>query len=91
MGVPIPVKVEVMESTMQLWKGTISGSIEGEHTIECFPKDGGCEVTLEFTYTIQNSVLNKIANTAIAEKLIENSLGHTLQNLKTICEIAEEM
>ncbi len=89
LGVHIPMTMEVLENTMNLWKAKFSGAASGEQLVECETKDGGTEVTITTTFTIPKSVLAKVANTTIVEKLVENALAHTLENLKMICEMEE--
>jgi len=90
LGIHLPMTVEVKESvtteTSHFWKGTFEGPLSGVQTFSYLSKDNGTDVTVEIEYTVPGSILGKIADVLIIEKLQENATIHTLENLKAICE-----
>ncbi len=86
LGIHVPITITVMEDTMYYRRFKLSGAIKGDQAVDYVPSSDGTEVVITTTYSIPSSVLEKIAETKIIEKLVENALIHTLKNLKAICE-----
>jgi coenzyme Q-binding protein COQ10 len=50
------------------------------------PKNGGTQITTEFDYTVPGSVLGKVADRLLIEKLQRRDFQHSLENLKLLVE-----
>ncbi|MBF7096817.1 SRPBCC family protein [Alkalibacter mobilis] len=92
LGMHLPMKVEVIENTQSpekhVWMGTFEGPLSGKQTFTYIAKDGGTEVDVDIEYTVPGSILGRIADILIIEKIQENATVATLENLKAICESA---
>ncbi len=86
LSVQIPITIEVMEDTVDFRRLILRGAITGGQIVDFVPEGDATEVNIELTYSIPGSVLRKIADAKIIEKLVESTLAHSLENLKTICE-----
>jgi len=86
LGVSMPITTEVLESTVNVWRGKISGAITSEQSFELVPRENGTEINMKSEYSIPSGVFGKVADKLVVEKIIEHSIDHTLENLKLICE-----
>ncbi len=87
MGVHVPVKIEVVESNDHHWKGRITGAMEGDQIINVVEEGDGSHVEMLMHYSMTNKLMDKIADSKVAEKLIERSMLHSIENWKTMCEM----
>jgi hypothetical protein len=89
-GLHLPLDLEIRENGPNedgfIWKGTTEGSIRSMQTWTYAPKGNGTEVSVKLDYTLPGSVFGKIANVLVVEKIMENAMEQTLNNLKAICE-----
>jgi uncharacterized membrane protein len=89
-GMHVPTIVEVTEdvSSPELcrWAGLIKGNITGKQIFTYTAKDGGTEVEIELEYTLPAGIIGRIADKLLIEKVKDNDLVHTLENLKAFCE-----
>ncbi|HZJ02486.1 MAG TPA: SRPBCC family protein [Thermoleophilia bacterium] len=89
-GMRFPVAVEVMEDTAlpegATWVGKIDGPFEGQQRWSYRPHGGETEVTVEVDYAVPGSVLGKLADKIIIERMMERNFEHSAENLKMICE-----
>lgn len=71
-------------ATVWRWEfeGTTSGWLNCRHT----PKDGGTQITTEFEYSVPGSVLGKVADRVLFERLQKRDFRHSLENLKVLAE-----
>jgi hypothetical protein len=90
LGMHLPMTVEVKECSStpdkQVWVGTFTGPLSGTQTVTYLAKDNGTEVNIEIDYTVPGSILGKIADLVVIEKIQENATIATLESLKVICE-----
>ena len=90
-GMHFPVTIVVNEDFISpsecRWTGLIHGPLAGRLHCLYLAKDGGTEATFEIEYTVPGKVLSLIINSLIVERIEENALEHTLQNLKVLCEL----
>ncbi|NTW72864.1 MAG: SRPBCC family protein [Eubacteriaceae bacterium] len=90
LGLHFDMTIEVVESKIAaeraLWIGNFKGPIFGTQRSIYVPKDGGTELTIEIESTRPESILKRIANSLIVDRMQENALVHTLENIKTVCE-----
>ena len=90
LGIHLPVKCEVIENTEKgdcyVWKGKILGAIESNQTWTYVPDENSTEVMIDMEYEVSESVLGKLADALIVEKIQENAMEQTLKNLKLVCE-----
>jgi uncharacterized protein YndB with AHSA1/START domain len=68
------------------WRGEFSGPSSGWMTMDFKPEDGGTLVTQEMEYTVPGSVLGKVVDHLIFERLQERDMVHSLENLKLFME-----
>jgi uncharacterized membrane protein len=89
-GLHFPVTVEVVEDNLNPtgsgWVGNVKGPLAGKQVFTYIPKENGTEASVELEYTVPANFMGTIINTLIFEKIVENGLKHTLENLKIICE-----
>jgi coenzyme Q-binding protein COQ10 len=78
--------VERSNEDIPYWKGEFTGSLEGWHRWTYTPVNGGMEVAVEHEYTLPGALLGRIADRMFVERMIDRMLGHSLENLKTLCE-----
>jgi coenzyme Q-binding protein COQ10 len=58
----------------------------GWQTWDQEPEDGGTLVTMEEEYTVPGSVLGKVADRLVFEKMNARDMHHSLENLKLLVE-----
>ncbi|MFQ3662885.1 MAG: SRPBCC family protein [Chloroflexaceae bacterium] len=91
-GVRFPVTSRVLENATgpegARWRGAIEGPLSGEQTWTYARREGDTEVTADIQYTVPGSVLGRIADRLIIERMQERSIAQTLENLKLLCEAA---
>jgi coenzyme Q-binding protein COQ10 len=68
------------------WRGEFTGSSSGWDTFDVKPENGGTEVTMEMEYTVPGSVLGKVADRLILERMADRDMLHSLENLKLLME-----
>ena len=68
------------------WRGEFTGSSSGWMTMDFKPENGGTLVTQEMEYTVPGSVLGKVVDRLIFEKMAERDMLHSLENLKLLME-----
>jgi coenzyme Q-binding protein COQ10 len=68
------------------WRAAITGPSSGWMTWDYKPENGGTLVTEEWEYTVPGSVLGKVADRLIFEKMQERDTRHSLENLKLLME-----
>lgn len=90
LGTHLPITITVKEFNESpkefVWIGKVDGPMAGTQKFTYTEKNGGTEVNADIEYTVPGSILGKIANLLIIEKILENSTVATLENLKAICE-----
>ncbi len=86
MGVHIPVTIEVLKSTENHWEGKFSGAMEGEQIVNVVEEGDGSHVEMIWKYSMSNRLLNRLADTKIAERMIERAMAQSIENWKDICE-----
>jgi hypothetical protein len=64
------------------YEGTTSGSLVCHHR----PVGEGTEITTEFDYTVPGSVLGKVADRLVIERMQRRDFQHSLENLKLLAE-----
>jgi uncharacterized membrane protein len=62
------------------------GSSSGWMSWDLKPEDGGTQVVVEEEYTVPGSVLGRVADRLIVERMEERDMHHTLENLKLLME-----
>jgi coenzyme Q-binding protein COQ10 len=67
-------------------RGDIDGTASGWQTWDWKPEDGGTLVTMEMEYTVPGSVLGKLADRLVFEKMQDRSMRHGMENLKLLME-----
>lgn len=87
MGVHIPVTIEVMEDSENHWEGKFSGAMEGEQIVNVVEEGDGSHVEMIWKYAMSNRLLNKLADTKVAEKMIERAMNQSIENWKAMCEM----
>ncbi len=90
-GLPLHVKTKVLGDEYDAegvghWRGSFDGPMHGEQRWDYQPRDGGTEVTADIEYTVPGSVLGKIADRLLVERMEERAIHQTLENLKFIAE-----
>jgi coenzyme Q-binding protein COQ10 len=73
------------------WRAAITGASSGWMTWDYKPDNGGTLVTEEWEYTVPGSVLGKLADRLILEKMQERDAHHSLENLKLLMEAPPPM
>ncbi|WP_223635408.1 SRPBCC family protein [Planococcus sp. 4-30] len=93
LGMHMPIKVEVLETSKNgdsySWKGTVKGAVTSQQFWTYVPEGEGTEITLDMDYELPGKLIGKVANTLIIKKLMDNSVEQTLSNLKAICETSD--
>lgn len=93
MGMRFPVTTRVLERTLTTaesqWHATIEGPFDGKQHWSYVAKDDTTQVTARLDYTVPGSLLGKIANRLLIERIQERNIEQTLANLKLLCETAE--
>lgn len=62
------------------------GSTSGWQTWDFKAEDGGTNVAVEMEYTVPGSLLGKIADRLVLERMEERTMHHSLENLKMLME-----
>lgn len=70
------------------WRWDFEGSTSGHLTCHHEPRDGGTVITTDFDYTLPGSVLGKVADRLLIEKMQGRDFRHSLENLKLLAEAA---
>jgi len=78
------------DSTGRHWRGELKGGTSGWMTMDFKPEDGGSLVTQEMEYTVPGSLLGKIADRLVIERMMEHDMLHSLENLKLLMEGAHD-
>ena len=93
LGMHLPVTVEVAETAKDggsySWSGVVKGAINSKQHWTYVPEGKGTDITLDMQYELPGKLIGKVANTLIIKKLMDNSVEHTLYNLKYICETSD--
>jgi len=89
-GMHVPTTIEVIEDfvspDVHRWVGLIKGNITGKQTVTYTAKNGGTETEIELEYTLPAGIIGRIADKLLIEKVKDNDLIHTLENLKVFTE-----
>ena len=64
----------------------ISGASSGWQTWDLKPENGGARVAVEMEYTVPGSILGKVADRLVIERMQERDMQHSLENLKLLLE-----
>jgi coenzyme Q-binding protein COQ10 len=67
-------------------RGEFLGSSPGWQTWDLKPENGGTLVAMEEEYTVPGSVLGKVADRLIIERMNARDVHHSLENLKLLLE-----
>lgn len=90
MGVHVPMTIEVTEDFKGenecRWSGNIKGPISGRQHCTYMAKDNGTEAVFEIEYNLPEGIIGKLADKLLIEKLQQNALVQTLDNLKVVSE-----
>lgn len=90
LGMHFPISIEVTEDFVSAqecrWAGLIKGPISGKQHCSYQQSASGTEAVFEIEYSLPEGIIGKIADAVIVEKLQENAMIQTLQNLKLFCE-----
>ncbi len=87
MGMRVPIKIEVLESTDQKWRVRIMGLMEGEQTVTFIEEGDGSHLEMITSYKASGRVMGKLANNRLMEKLMMRSMEKTIFNWKKMCEL----
>jgi uncharacterized protein YndB with AHSA1/START domain len=68
------------------WRADITGPSSGWMTWDYVPQAGGTEIDLEWEYSLPGSVLGKIADRLVVEKMQARDMHNSLENLKSVVE-----
>ncbi len=89
-GVPLHEIVRTVEQNQEPsgshWRGEMTGGTSGWMTMDFRPEDGGSIVTQEMEYTVPGSILGKVADRLVIERMMEHDMLHSLENLKLLME-----
>lgn len=93
-GMTFPVISRVLEDKPSprqgRWRGEFNGPITGEHTWTYTANGPKTEVIVDIAYTVPGKLLGVIANKLVIERLQEQAMQHTIENLKLVCEAEVE-
>lgn len=64
----------------------IVGAMPASQTWDLKPENGGTLISMEMEYTLPGSVLGKVADRLVGEKMSERDIHHSLENLKLLME-----
>lgn len=67
-------------------RGDLSGSTSGWQTWDLKPENGGTLVAMEEEYTVPGSLLGKVADRLVIEKMNARDVHHSVENLKLLME-----
>ena len=82
-----------LKSTILTWEknksvvAQLEGAFPGTVSTTFDEQDDGVKVTQTFDYTIRGGVLGRALNAVLVERMNERNAQHTLENLKTLCEV----
>jgi coenzyme Q-binding protein COQ10 len=68
------------------WRWKFDGTTSGWLTCHHEPIGDGTTITTEFDYTLPGSVLGKVADRLVIEKMQSRDFRHSLENLKLLAE-----
>jgi hypothetical protein len=68
------------------WRWEFDGTSSGYLTCHHQPKDRGTQITTDFEYTVPGSVLGKIADRVLVERMQKRDFRHSLESLKVLAE-----
>ncbi len=68
------------------WRWKFEGSTSGHLACHHQPDKEGTTITTEFEYSLPGSVLGKIADRLVIEKMQSRDFRHSLENLKLLAE-----
>lgn len=89
-GFTFPFTFRVTEDTRGMdecrWRGEIEGPLKGHHEWIYRKVPQGTEATAHIEYTVPGKLLEKTLDKLVIEKLMENGMTHTMENLKLVCE-----
>ena len=68
------------------WRWKFEGATSGHLACHHEPSDGGTTITTEFEYVLPGSVLGKVADRLVVEKMQSRDFRHSLENLKLLAE-----
>lgn len=90
LGMHLPISLEVTKNLREgsscYWSGHIKGAVSSKQSWTYNTEGSGTEVNLDMEYELPGSVLGKVANKLVVQKLMANSMEQTMKNLKDICE-----
>lgn len=93
LGMHLPIEVEVVETGKDgngyTWRGTVKGAITSDQFWTYIPERKGVEISLDMNYELPGKLVGKGANKLIIQKLMNNSMEQTLNNLKAVCETSD--
>ncbi|MDE4084415.1 SRPBCC family protein [Planococcus maritimus] len=93
LGMHLPIEVEVVETGKDgsgyIWRGTVKGAITSDQFWTYIPEGKGVEISLDMNYELPGKLVGKVANKLIIQKLMNNSMEQTLNNLKAVCETSD--
>lgn len=87
MGLRLPIRIEVIESTDSQWRIKIIGPMEGEQIVRFTEEGAGSHLEMITTYGASGKLFSKIANNRLAEKVMLRSMEKTITNWKAMCEM----
>ena len=90
-GLQLHLKTKVLDDNYGAdgaghWRGSFEGSMKGEHRWDYEPAEDGTRVTADIDYTVPGSVLGKVADRLVVERMEERAIHQTLENLKFMIE-----
>ena len=68
------------------WRWEFDGATSGKLSCHHEPQGEGTTITTEFDYTLPGSVLGKVADRLIIERMQSRDFRHSLENLKLLAE-----
>ena len=68
------------------WRGEFTGGQSGWMTMDFKPDDGGTLVIQEMEYTVPGSLLGRVADRLVIERMQERDMLHSLENLRLLME-----
>lgn len=90
LGRDLPMSCEVVENTEKgdcyVWKGITKGSINSTQIWTYVPDEESTEVMIDIEYEVPGNILGKLADILVVEKIQNNAMEETLNNLKANCE-----
>lgn len=71
------------------WRWEFEGATRGWITCDHVPADGGTQITTEFDYTPPLSVVGKVVDLLVLERVQRRDFNASLENLKELAEALE--